>query len=183
MCIRDRSRGSGGVSPATTRCGRVAGSSSAIAEIDARRRPGGACPELAQRASAAPDVGTASNGTIGQHPGVIRKARGASVLVDPSWSEAGRGIARWVVGRRWCADECSHRGAQPDEIVSRSGIRAEVADREPTQIAQGVIDPVKLTRSALANAASIASLLLTTETSVVDKPADDEDDHGHGHSH
>ena len=50
-------------------------------------------------------------------------------------------------------------------------------------VAQGVIDPVKVTRSALANAASIASLLLTTETSVVEKPADDEDDHGHGHSH
>ncbi len=30
---------------------------------------------------------------------------------------------------------------------------------------------MKVTRSALANAASIASLLLTTETSVVEKPA------------
>ncbi|QGF22550.1 chaperonin GroEL [Raineyella fluvialis] len=38
-------------------------------------------------------------------------------------------------------------------------------------IAQGVIDPVKVTRSALTNAASIASLLLTTETLVVEKPA------------
>ena len=36
--------------------------------------------------------------------------------------------------------------------------------------ADGVIDPVKVTRSALANAASIASLLLTTETLVVEKP-------------
>ena len=49
--------------------------------------------------------------------------------------------------------------------------------------AQGVIDPVKVTRSALANAASIASLLLTTETSVVEKPADEEESHGHGHGH
>ncbi|WOP18780.1 chaperonin GroEL [Raineyella sp. LH-20] len=40
-------------------------------------------------------------------------------------------------------------------------------------IAQGVIDPVKVTRSALTNAASIASLLLTTETLVVEKPAED----------
>ena len=37
-------------------------------------------------------------------------------------------------------------------------------------VAAGVIDPVKVTRSALANAASIAGLLLTTETLVVDKP-------------
>ena len=41
-------------------------------------------------------------------------------------------------------------------------------------IANGVIDPVKVTRSALANAASIASLLLTTETLVVDKKEDDD---------
>jgi chaperonin GroEL len=51
-------------------------------------------------------------------------------------------------------------------------------------IAAGVIDPVKVTRSALANAASIASLLLTTETLVVDKPEDEPaNGHGHGHSH
>ncbi len=51
-------------------------------------------------------------------------------------------------------------------------------------IAQGVIDPVKVTRSAVANAASIAGMLLTTETLVVDKPEDEEaDGQGHGHSH
>ena len=47
----------------------------------------------------------------------------------------------------------------------------------------GVIDPVKVTRSALENAASIASLLLTTETLVVEKPAEEEAEAGHGHSH
>lgn len=46
----------------------------------------------------------------------------------------------------------------------------------------GVIDPVKVTRSALQNAASIASLLLTTESLVVEKPAEPEAA-GHGHSH
>jgi len=54
-------------------------------------------------------------------------------------------------------------------------------------VAQGVLDPVKVTRSALVNAASIASLLLTTETLVVDKPEDEDDapagGHGHGHGH
>jgi chaperonin GroEL len=51
--------------------------------------------------------------------------------------------------------------------------------------ADGVIDPVKVTRSALANAASIASLLLTTETLVVEKPEEEEESApaGHGHSH
>ncbi|MGW4289924.1 chaperonin GroEL [Streptomyces sp. NPDC004673] len=49
----------------------------------------------------------------------------------------------------------------------------------------GVIDPVKVTRSALENAASIASLLLTTETLVVEKKEEEEAPagHGHGHSH
>src|SRR5450631_3693176 len=51
-------------------------------------------------------------------------------------------------------------------------------------IAQGVIDPVKVTRSAVQNAASIAGMLLTTEALVVDKPEeDDETTAGHGHSH
>jgi len=48
--------------------------------------------------------------------------------------------------------------------------------------ADGVIDPVKVTRSAVLNAASVARMVLTTETAIVEKPAD-EDDHGHGHHH
>lgn len=39
--------------------------------------------------------------------------------------------------------------------------------------AAGVIDPTKVTRVALENAASIAALLLTTECVIVDEPADD----------
>ncbi|MCV7056325.1 chaperonin GroEL [Mycolicibacterium gilvum] len=51
-------------------------------------------------------------------------------------------------------------------------------------IADGVIDPVKVTRSAVVNAASVARMVLTTETAVVEKPAEAEDDgHGHGHGH
>ncbi len=49
-------------------------------------------------------------------------------------------------------------------------------------IAQGILDPVKVTRSALANAASITAMLLTTETLVAEKPAEDEDSHA-GHNH
>ncbi|TCI97758.1 chaperonin GroEL [Aeromicrobium sp. IC_218] len=48
-------------------------------------------------------------------------------------------------------------------------------------VAQGVLDPVKVTRSALANAASITAMLLTTETLVVDKPADEDEHAGHNH--
>jgi chaperonin GroEL len=47
-------------------------------------------------------------------------------------------------------------------------------------VADGVVDPVKVTRSAVLNAASVARMVLTTETAVVEKPADEEE-HGHGH--
>jgi len=52
-------------------------------------------------------------------------------------------------------------------------------------LADGVIDPVKVTRSAVLNAASVARMVLTTETAIVEKPADeDEGGHGHhGHAH
>ena len=48
----------------------------------------------------------------------------------------------------------------------------------------GVIDPVKVTRSALANAASIAAMFITTEAVVYERPADaPADAGGSGHSH
>jgi chaperonin GroEL len=52
-------------------------------------------------------------------------------------------------------------------------------------VADGIVDPVKVTRSAVLNAASVARMILTTETAVVDKPAEEaEDGHGHhGHAH
>jgi chaperonin GroEL len=47
----------------------------------------------------------------------------------------------------------------------------------------GVIDPTKVTRIALENAASIASMLLTTETVIVDKPEDKKAGMGGGMPH
>ncbi|WP_026422449.1 chaperonin GroEL [Actinokineospora inagensis] len=51
-------------------------------------------------------------------------------------------------------------------------------------VAAGVVDPVKVTRSAVANAASIARMVLTTESAVVEKKEDEPAaGHGHGHGH
>lgn len=51
-------------------------------------------------------------------------------------------------------------------------------------VEQGVLDPAKVTRSALQNAASVASLILTTDAIVAelpeDKPAAPSDHHGGG---
>ncbi|MFS0395519.1 chaperonin GroEL [Corynebacterium striatum] len=49
---------------------------------------------------------------------------------------------------------------------------------------QGIIDPVKVTHSAVVNATSVARMVLTTEASVVEKPAEEEApaaSHGHHH--
>jgi chaperonin GroEL len=51
----------------------------------------------------------------------------------------------------------------------------------------GIVDPAKVTRSALQNAASIAALVLTTESAIVEKPEEEEPAAagagGHGHMH
>ena len=52
-------------------------------------------------------------------------------------------------------------------------------DKYENMIAAGIIDPTKVTRLALENAASIAGLLLTTECVIADKP-ENEPAHGHG---
>ena len=45
----------------------------------------------------------------------------------------------------------------------------------------GVIDPTKVVRSALQNAASVAALLLTTEAMIADKPEEKAEGGGHAH--
>ncbi|MEU4608225.1 chaperonin GroEL [Kribbella sp. NPDC023972] len=90
---------------------------------------------------------------------------------------------------RWIAENGGYEGyvvtAKVAELEVGSGFNAATGEYGDL-LAQGVLDPVKVTRSALANAGSIAALLLTTETLVVDKPEDEEPaaaGHGHGHGH
>ncbi|TDO68121.1 chaperonin GroEL [Kribbella sp. VKM Ac-2571] len=90
---------------------------------------------------------------------------------------------------RWIAENGGYEGyvvtAKVAELESGSGFNAATGEYGDL-LAQGVLDPVKVTRSALANAGSIAALLLTTETLVVDKPEEEEPaaaGHGHGHGH
>ncbi|MBJ8347433.1 chaperonin GroEL [Antrihabitans sp. YC2-6] len=82
----------------------------------------------------------------------------------------------------------TNAGAEGSVVISKV---AELADGHGFNaatltygdlLADGVVDPVKVTRSAVVNAASVARMVLTTESAVVDKPAEEEDS-GHGHSH
>jgi chaperonin GroEL len=87
---------------------------------------------------------------------------------------------------RWIAENGGDNGHVVVDKVREAGVGTgynAATGEYGDLVAQGVIDPVKVTRSALINATSIAGMLLTTETLIVDKPEDDEDDAGHGHGH
>ncbi len=90
---------------------------------------------------------------------------------------------------RWIAENGGVQGyvviAKVRELGVGNGYNA-ASDEYGDLVAQGVLDPVKVTKSALVNATSIAGMLLTTETLIVEKPEDEEPEaagHGHGHGH
>ncbi|MBB5075055.1 chaperonin GroEL [Nonomuraea endophytica] len=102
--------------------------------------------------------------------GVVRRA-----LVEPTrWIAENAGLEGYVV---------THKVA---ELPAGHGLNAATGEYG-NLIDQGVIDPVKVTRSAVQNAASIAGMLLTTEALVVEKPEEEAPaaggGHGHGHGH
>ncbi len=74
---------------------------------------------------------------------------------------------------RHIASNSGHDGAVvAEEVKSRSGSFGFNANTGEyvDMFAAGIVDPTKVTRSALQNAASIAALFLTTEAVIVDKP-------------
>ena len=87
---------------------------------------------------------------------------------------------------RWIAENAGERGyvvvSKVAEMAPGHGLNASSGEYGDL-IAAGVIDPVKVTRSALENAASIAAMLLTTEALVVEKPEEEEAEAGLGHAH
>src|SRR3954471_5973593 len=88
---------------------------------------------------------------------------------------------------RWIATNAGHEGyvvvAKVRELPANHGLNAATGVYGDL-LKDGVVDPVKVTKAALANAASVASLLLTTQSAVVEKPAEEEHSHnGHGHGH
>ncbi len=87
---------------------------------------------------------------------------------------------------RWIAENGGEQGfvvvSKVRELGVGNGYNAATGEYGDL-VAQGVLDPVKVTKSALTNASSIAGMLLTTETLIVDKPEEEEPDAGHGHGH
>src|SRR5580700_6824398 len=94
-----------------------------------------------------------------------------------------------VAPARWIAENAGVEGmvvvAKIADLPHGQGYNAATGEYGDL-LAQGVIDPVKVTRSAVLNAASIAAMLLTTEALVADRPEEEDEGAGaggHGHSH
>jgi chaperonin GroEL len=101
----------------------------------------------------------------------------------------GVGIVRKALDEplRWIAHNSGHDGfvvvAKVRDLAFGKGLDA-ATDSYVDMVKAGIVDPVKVTRSAVANAASIAGMLLTTESLIVEKPkAPEPTGHGHGHGH
>jgi chaperonin GroEL len=88
---------------------------------------------------------------------------------------------------RWIAENAGQEGyvvvSKVRTLKPNEGFNA-ASDEYGDLVKAGVIDPVKVTRSALANAASIAAMFITTEALVFETPEDKKEEAaGHGHSH
>jgi chaperonin GroEL len=117
----------------------------------------------------------------------------AAAVLDGGLGKSGDELAGVNVVRkaldeplRWIAENAGLEGyvavAKVRDQKPGSGLNA-ASGSYGDLLAEGVVDPVKVTRSAVANAASIAGLLLTTETLVADKPEEEDPAAGHGHGH
>ncbi len=90
---------------------------------------------------------------------------------------------------RQIADNAGHEGAViVAEVAEQEGAYGFNARSEEygDLVSMGVIDPTKVVRTALSNAASIATLLLTTDALVAEEPEEEEEaaaGHGHAHPH
>ncbi|MGA2803432.1 MAG: chaperonin GroEL [Acidimicrobiales bacterium] len=95
------------------------------------------------------------------------EATGASIV--------GRALAEPL---KWIAINAGFEGAvmvrEVEHAKGTTGLNALTGELEDL-VKAGIIDPAKVTRSALQNAASIAALLLTTEALIADKPEKPQD--------
>jgi len=97
---------------------------------------------------------------------IIRKALSAPLY----WIASNAGLEGSVVVEKVRGMDAGH------------GLNALTGEYEDL-VKAGIIDPAKVTRSALQNAGSIAGLLLTTEALIADKPEAEGDSAGGGHDH
>ncbi|GAA0717477.1 chaperonin GroEL [Dactylosporangium roseum] len=131
--------------------------------------PGGGAALTQVRSALDGDLGLTGDEKVGVS--IVRKA-----LVEPlRWIAQNAGFDGYVVVGKVGGLDFGH------------GLDAATGEYVDL-VKSGIVDPVKVTHSAVSNATSIAALLLTTESLIVDKPVAPEPaaaghGHGHGHSH
>ena len=117
----------------------------------------------------------------------------ADVLADDLGKEGDEAVGVRLVRKacdeplRWIAENAGQEGyvvvAKVRALSKNEGYNA-ASDVYGDLVKDGVIDPVKVTRSALANAASIAAMFITTEALVFERKEEEvAAAGGHGHSH
>ena len=117
----------------------------------------------------------------------------ATALDNDLGFEGDRGVGVRLVRKacdeplRWIAENAGQEGyvvvSKVRAMKPNEGFNA-YSETYTDLVKEGVIDPVKVTRSALANAASIAAMFITTEALVFETPEEKKDEAaGHGHSH
>ena len=127
--------------------------------------------------------------------GGVALVRGISAIADLQGENDGEDAGINIVRRaleeplRQIAGNAGHEGAVVvEKVASKKGNQGFNARSEEygDLVKMGVIDPTKVVRTALSNAASIAGLLLTTDALITDEPEEDDDAPaagGHGHHH
>jgi chaperonin GroEL len=105
-----------------------------------------------------------------------------SVKVANEEQQAGVNIVRRAIEEplRMIAQNAGHEGSiVVDKVRSGKGAFGFNAQAEVFEdlVKAGIVDPTKVVRTALQNAASVAGLLLTTEAMIAEKPQDKEHAH------
>ncbi len=120
--------------------------------------------------------------------GGVALLRAGKVLHEIGASDPGEVIGLQIVRRaleepiRMIAENAGKDGSVVVEKVKNdeagNGYNA-AADKFEDLVAAGIIDPTKVTRSALQNAASIAVMIITAEAAITDLPKKEDDAHAH----
>ena len=115
--------------------------------------------------------------------GGVALLRAGKVLHDVGASDPGEVIGLQIVKRaleepvRMIAENAGKDGSVVvEKVKSCEGAHGYDATRDDYEdlISRGIVDPTKVTRSALQNAASIAVMIITTEAAVTDIPKPEE---------
>ncbi|MEC8856660.1 MAG: chaperonin GroEL, partial [Chloroflexota bacterium] len=150
-------------------------------------------PELKERKARVQDALSATRAAIeeGIVPGggvaYIRATSALDGLTLPDNENVGKIILRKAMETpiRIIANNSGHEAAVVLEEVRNNseanfGYDAKANDYGD-MVSKGIIDPTKVTRAALENAASVGSMILTSQALITEEHEEEEEDHGHHH--